>query len=192
MPERIDRGITNSNWPLWLLAIIIVAGAGGGAWWYFGVPAAQQKIPAPLSRSTPLEEPLAVTLYYPADGMLIAAPAAVPRQASAQMQAHEVLNALFADPRVKAGALKGFKLRAFFLDADGTGYVDFSPAAPNAAAASVRDELLGIYAVVNALTRNFDEIRQVRFLIDGSEAQSLAGHVDLSWTFEKRMDLVKQ
>jgi hypothetical protein len=40
--------------------------------------------------------------------------------------------------------------------------------------------------------QNFDEIKQVRFLLNGKEAQTLAGHVDLSRTFTKRMDLVRQ
>ena len=54
------------------------------------------------------------------------------------------------------------------------------------------EELLALYAMVNTLSQNFEEIRQVRFLVDGREAQTLAGHIELSRKFTKRMDLVKQ
>ncbi len=193
MSERIDRGIRSSQWPLWLIAAIVVAGGGFIAWRQFSPMPAPQKSPAPLAQPARLDEPLAVSLYFPAEGMLVAAPATVPRQASAQAEAREVLAALFADQRAAQSAvLKAYKLRAFFLDTAGTGYVDLSPAGPGGTAASVRDELLGIYAMVNALTQTFEEIRKVRFLIEGSEAKTLSGHVDLSWTFETRMDLVRQ
>jgi hypothetical protein len=46
--------------------------------------------------------------------------------------------------------------------------------------------------MVNTLSQNFEEIRQVRFLVDGREVQTLAGHIELSRKFTKRMDLVKQ
>jgi hypothetical protein len=58
--------------------------------------------------------------------------------------------------------------------------------------ASAWEEQLAIYALVNTLLQNFEEIKQVVLLLDGGEAQTLAGHMDLSRTFTKRMDLVKQ
>jgi hypothetical protein len=58
--------------------------------------------------------------------------------------------------------------------------------------ASAWEEQLAIYALVNTLLQNFEEIKQVVLLLDGGEAQTLAGHMDLSRTFAKRMDLVKQ
>ena len=46
--------------------------------------------------------------------------------------------------------------------------------------------------MVNTVMQNFYEIKGVRFLVNGREAQTLAGHVDLSGKFQKRMDLVQQ
>ena len=51
--------------------------------------------------------------------------------------------------------------------------------------------LLALYAVVNTVTHNVPEVRQVRVLLDGREAQTLAGHADLSRSFAKRADLVR-
>jgi hypothetical protein len=68
-----------------------------------------------------------------------------------------------------------------------------SPVAPaqKELKASVEGELLAVYALVNSLTQSIPEVRQVRFLLDGREAQTLAGHIDLSRSFVKRTDLVK-
>jgi hypothetical protein len=49
-----------------------------------------------------------------------------------------------------------------------------------------------MYAMVNTLMQNFEEIREVAFLVDGRQAPTLAGHMDLSRRYGKRMDLVKQ
>ncbi len=133
-------------------------------------------------------------MYYPADGMLAAESAGVRRQPDAQSQARETVSALLASPRGgRAPVLKGLRLNALYLDSSGAAYVDLSPAAPGGdARGSVWDEFLAVYAVVNTLTQNFEDIKQVHFLVDGKEAQTLAGHIDMSGTFTKRMELVKQ
>ena len=41
------------------------------------------------------------------------------------------------------------------------------------------DELLTVYAIVDALTVNLPSITGVQILIDGKEVDTLAGHVDL-------------
>jgi hypothetical protein len=51
---------------------------------------------------------------------------------------------------------------------------------------------MAVYAVVDTLTENFDDIRQVRFLVNSKEQQSLAGHLDFSRKFSKRVDLIRQ
>ena len=69
--------------------------------------------------------------------------------------------------------------------------MDLAPASETGVRASAWEELLAVYAVVNTLVQNFEEIRQIRFLLDGKETQTLTGHIDLGRTFTKRMDLVK-
>jgi hypothetical protein len=41
-------------------------------------------------------------------------------------------------------------------------------------------ELASIYSVVNSLTQNVSGINRVQILIEGAEAETLAGHIDLS------------
>jgi len=88
--------------------------------------------------------------------------------------------------------LRDIRLRELYLDAFGTAYIDLSPGPQKDVRASAWEEQLAIYAMVNTLLQNFDGIKTVVLLIDGREAQTLAGHMDLSRTFTKRMDLVKQ
>ena len=137
-------------------------------------------------------DPLVVTLFYPLEGMLLPATAPAKRQSDAQAQAREALAAVFTDPRaMQAAALRELQLKSLYLDERGTAYVDLA-APQQPIRASAWDEQLAVYALVNTLMQNFEEIRQVRFLMDGRTVPTLAGHLDLSRTFTKRLDLVKQ
>jgi len=52
-------------------------------------------------------------------------------------------------------------------------------------------ELLTVYAVVHAVTANLPTIQRVQILIDGREADTLAGHVDLRRPLEPDQSLVR-
>lgn len=200
MSERIDRRIGSSRTLLWTLAVIFASAAGAGlyVWLRMTAPSAlpvpaqdRAALPQPAQREEPL--PM-ITLYAPVDGMLAAGSAAVLRQSDTQSQAREALIAVLADPRsVQSPVLRDLRLRALYYDADtATAYVDLTSAQQSGIRASAWEEFLGIYAVVNTLTQDFEEIKQVRILVDGRETQTLAGHLDLARKFTKRMDLVKQ
>jgi hypothetical protein len=125
--------------------------------------------------------------------MLVAAPVQVKRQPDVQSLARAALTALFADQRAQLEpVIRDIRLRELFLDESGTAYVDLTTGRQKDVRASAWEEQLAIYALVNSLQQNFQEIKQVVLLLDGGEAQTLAGHMDLSRTFAKRMDLVKQ
>jgi hypothetical protein len=51
--------------------------------------------------------------------------------------------------------------------------------------------LFTIYAIVNAVTVNLPAISRVQILVDGKEADTLAGHVDLRRPLEKNLTWVK-
>ena len=53
------------------------------------------------------------------------------------------------------------------------------------------DELFTVYAIVNAATVNLPAIVRVQILIDGKEADTLAGHVDIRNPLSKNLTLVK-
>lgn len=197
MPDKIDRRIGDNN-HLMVVVLIFLAIAGAVGTYLFGrmsaLPSQPEAQPAFTSQLTPVEERLTITLSVPgSDGMLSAEMISLSRQIETQAQAREALIAALADQRlIQTPVLNRVKLRGFFLDDSGTGYVDLWPAANGSIQASAREELLAVYALVNILSQNFEEIRRVRFLIDGKEAPTLAGHIDLSRNFTKRMDLMRQ
>jgi hypothetical protein len=138
------------------------------------------------------DEPLPITLYYPHEGMLATGSAVVKRQPDTQSLARAALAALFADQRASLEpVLRDIRLRELFIDAAGTAYIDLTPGPQKDVRASAWEEQLAIYSLVNTLLQNFEEIKQVELLLDGRETQTLAGHMDLSRTFTKRMDLMK-
>lgn len=181
-----------------MMAIVLIVSGGGYLWFRMaGAPqtltAVQQETQTPAPTTRP-DEPFMVTLFVPGEGALRTATASVKRHPEVQLQAREAVAALLAaDQGRQASVLKELRLRALYLDASWTATVDLSAASPNQKEirASAEDELLAVYALVNTLTQNFPEVRQVRFLMDGREAQTLAGHIDLTRVHVKRMDLVK-
>jgi Sporulation and spore germination len=199
MPERIDRRIGQNRLLFGVVVIIfaIAAAAGIYIWSLMRSSSVPPNTVAPaqsaLVQPPRLDEPLTIVLYLPLDGMLASESVAVKRQPDGQSQAREILAVMLGDKRAAQTALlKDVKLRDFYLDASGTAYVDLALVQQKDIRASARDELVAIYAVVNTLLQNIEEIKRVRVLLDGREAQTLAGHIDLSRAFSKRMDLVKQ
>jgi hypothetical protein len=200
MSERSDRSIPGRG-PLVItvMAIVLIIAGGGGYLWFHmaGAPQAepvgqlQTQMTAPAARP---DEPFMATLFVPGDGGLGTAVVPVKRRPEVQLQAREAVAALLAaDPGRQSSVLRELRLRALYLDASGTVSVDLTAASPNQKEirASAEDELLAVYAMVNTLAQNFPEVRQVRFLMDGRETQTLAGHIDLTRVHVKRADMVK-
>jgi germination protein M len=76
---------------------------------------------------------------------------------------------------------KGTSVQEVFLDEKGCAYVDFSRAISERHPGGTSSELVTIASIVNTLATNFpEEIRKVRILIDGKEAETIAGHIDIS------------
>lgn len=181
------------------MAIVLVVAGGGGYLWFrmAGAPQAVSTVQQEAQTTAPAarpDEPFLATLFVPGDAALGTAVVAVKRHPEVQLQARETVAALIAaDQGRQSSVLRELRLRALYLDASWTATVDLSAASPSQKEirASAADELLAVYALVNTLTQNFPEVRQVRFLMDGREAQTLAGHIDLSRAYVKRMDLVK-
>lgn len=192
-----DRSLPGSR-NLLVVAVVLalLAFAGVVFWWRMSAlravpaPAGTQAPPAPAGAA---DVPVSVTVYLPAGDALAASSAQIKRRADAQSQARELSLALLAeDLQGKGTVLTNVKLRELYLDASGIAYVDLAVVPKEGIRSSAGDELLAVYALVNTLTQNVEEIKGVRFLLEGKEAQTLAGHIDITRTYTKRTDLVKQ
>jgi len=108
-------------------------------------------------------------------------------------QAKQVIELLARGPAGK-GAVSalppGTRLRSLFLFEDGLAVVDFSGEMSRAHPGGVWGERASVYAVVNSLIFNFPSIRRVKILVDGREAETLAGHLSLARPFGMDLSMV--
>jgi spore germination protein GerM len=87
---------------------------------------------------------------------------------------------------------EGTTLRAFYVTERGDAFVDLSPEVSSRHPGGSSTELLTVQAIVNAVTANLPTIQRVQILIDGREADTLAGHVDLRRPLQPDVSLVRE
>lgn len=144
----------------------------------------QKKVVTP-EKKTQSENPLKtldVKVYYPdEDGMNLVA---VKRQIKIHNDSEkyfETVKLLLEQPKEKNLTkifAKNAKIDSVTFK-DGTATVDFNKNITKGFAGGSTGEETLINSVVQTLTE-FDEVKQVRFLVDGKEVETLSGHMDLS------------
>jgi len=75
-------------------------------------------------------------------------------------------------------------LLAFYLLPNGTAVADFSDALSHELPSGIASEQLALDAITQTLHAAVPQVGRLRILIDGQEAETLAGHVDLSGAFD--------
>ena len=70
-------------------------------------------------------------------------------------------------------------VRAIFISTDHTCVVDFESTIRDHHPGGCRGEMLTVYSIVNSLIINIPSIKQVKLLIEGSDVDTLAGHLDM-------------
>ena len=106
----------------------------------------------------------------------------------------EILATLLKGPQVshlEATWPKGTKINSFFITDDGKAYIDLSPEPGIMENMDTMGELLAVYSLVNSLTLNISKIKMVKILIQGKDALTLAGHIDLEYFYKTNMLMVK-
>jgi len=81
------------------------------------------------------------------------------------------------------------RLRELFVTAQGLAVVDLTQEVSRHHPGGLTMELASIYSVVNSLTQNVSKIDRVQILIEGAEAETLAGHIDLSRPFSEDLSM---
>jgi hypothetical protein len=124
----------------------------------------------------------AVLFYVAEDGTaLVTRTVEIPSEGDALTRARIVAQQQLAPPALPliSAFPAGTRLRAIYLTAEGNAFVDLSQHVSAAHPGGSLDELFTVYALVNALVSNVQEIAAVQILIEGREVDTLAGHVDL-------------
>jgi spore germination protein GerM len=139
---------------------------------------------------------ITATLFYAAeDGQaLVPVRREVPLAEGVILQGRQILEAqLQAAPSPYLSAIpEGTALRAFYVTERGDAFVDLSPEVAKNHPGGSFTEMLTVYAIVNAVTANLPTIQRVQILIDGKEAETLAGHVDLRRPLIRDVTLVRE
>jgi spore germination protein GerM len=137
----------------------------------------------------------AIHLYFVStDGrQLVAETRTVMRPVDPVAFGRQIIRSLLEGPRTTAGRSlpEETRLRAFYLGEDGTAYVDLDESVSRTHPGGVTLERLSIYSLVNSLVLNSDAIKTVRILIQGREAETLAGHIELQRAFNANMLIIK-
>jgi spore germination protein GerM len=82
-------------------------------------------------------------------------------------------------------------LRAVYITPDKTAYVDFTQEIVTEHPGGVASEQMTIYSIVNTLILNVSDVDQVKILIEGREAETLAGHIDIRFPISADMLLIR-
>jgi hypothetical protein len=183
-----------------ILAVIGILFIGGAVCLIFqdaNAQGAKLKHAKPLSRTAgPTQSKRSAAHLYFADRdnfYLISEQRVVSHSEGPVGYARSIVEALIKGPQnslVRTIATDS-ELRAIYIIADGTCYVDLAQVAGTYHPGGCNSELLTIYSVVNSLILNVPEIKRVKLLFDGKEAQTLAGHIDLEFPFEANMLLIR-
>jgi hypothetical protein len=178
-------------------AIVVVALAAWGASRALervvSPPPAQSRAPA-ATAPTSVPHIIATLFYAASDGLTLAAVAReVPLAEGVRAQGRQILESqLEPAPEPYLSVIPpGTMLRAFYVTDRGDAFVDLSQEISTAHPGGSANELLTVYAIVDAVTVNLSSVKRVQILIGGKEADTLAGHVDLRRPFERDLSLVK-
>lgn len=76
--------------------------------------------------------------------------------------------------------LAPFELKHIFIDQNGLAYLDLAAPPAKEGNLGAIDESLLVYSIVNTVIFNFPEVKKVKFLLNGEEKETFAGHIDIS------------
>lgn len=158
-------------------------------------PDAEAVAPAPAPPPDPAVPKIKATLFFASeDGLhLVPTEREVPLAQGVVAQARSILEAqLAADaPAPLASTIpKGTVLRGIFVSDRNEVFVDLDPSIRTAHPGGAQLELMTVYTIVNAVLTNLPSLQEVQILIGGTEADTLAGHVDLRRPLRKNDVLV--
>jgi len=130
----------------------------------------------------PTDPPLSVKVFFPSangDVLLTAEDQTIFKSAELGNRARQILQKIQEGPhsaKMFPALPKDTRLQDLFISEQGTAFVDFSNTIATNHPGGVQNELATIYSIVDSLSYNLPEIKQVKILIGGVEKETLAGH----------------
>jgi spore germination protein GerM len=93
-----------------------------------------------------------------------------------------IVNALLEgpdNPKLVSTIPAASRLLHIFLTDDGTAYLDFNSEISRLHPGGVTAERLTLYAIVDSIVLNLEQVERVQLLIEGKPVSTLNGHVDI-------------
>jgi len=147
-------------------------------------PEDARPVAPPVSGPT---ERVTLSVAWDDAGTLHEQAATIPLPAARQQRAEEILRALlrlYQGTNSPHSIPSGSELRAVYLvDAD-LAVIDLNSAFANGHRSGVLEEELTVASLIRTLTENIPGVLRVKILIDGKERDTLAGHADLTSTYD--------
>jgi hypothetical protein len=162
---------------------------------YLGRSSSPDAPAAPAPPQAPTAHITATLFYGARDGLLLQpVRIEVPLAEGAVAQGRQIVQALLQPPPAPYVPVipAGTTLKAFYLTSNGDAFVDLSSDVSTKHPGGTHAELLTVYAVVNTITTNLQGVQRVQLLVDGKEADSVAGHVDVRRPLERDTAFVRQ
>lgn len=128
------------------------------------------------------------------DGESLQAEKRIIKKAALEDEIKETLSVLINGPQGRdlSNAIpEGVRLLGVKLQGP-SATIDFSPEMINNHPGGSTYELLTVYSIVDTLTMNFPEVKEVQILVGGKKAETIAGHIDATVPFAPDMTLIKK
>ena len=124
---------------------------------------------------------MVLDLYFPSGASIVGERRSVPRASSARDTAIVIINEFLAGPRGQAGGIipEKAKLNGVFLGNDSILYIDLSDEFRRNFQGNAMQEYLLLKALHKSMMKNVYQVDGIRLLIDGSEIDSVGGHLQV-------------
>ncbi len=153
-----------------------------------------KELESPAASALPVAPPAsgpteAVTLYVADDdaGILRLRSAQIPLPGGRQQRAEELLRALlriYQQPGAPHSLPPAADIRAIYLVDPGAAVIDLNAAFADQHRSGILSEQLTVNSLVETLALNVPGIQRVNILVEGKTRETLAGHADLTETFD--------
>ncbi len=155
-----------------LIAALLTVIAGLVLLLYYG-----EKLPSPLGKKPPSME---ISIYGIDDeGTLLKAVKGRVTKGPLQSEIGEAVEALIKNSKTDGAIPEGTRLLGVKVK-DKTAVIDLSKEFAEKNVGGSTGEMLSIYSVVDTVTLNFPEVKEVQILVEGKREKTLAGHIDIS------------
>lgn len=189
------------RWKFWVTALLIFAVVGAAIF----VPILRKRMqraarlqqqseeqarreliqPVPMNPSDPRVKAKLFWISDADNSMVASVVVELPLSSDPVLRSKQVINTLLAGPvDVELRTLPpDAVLLAFYILPDGTAIADFSEALATSIPSGIASEQLAVDSMARTLEANVPQVKRLKILIHGQEAETLAGHVDLTGTF---------